>query len=98
MRFESDRRADCPSLDVLTAFYREEFLKHRECLEHQREYYSERAINDVEAALSRIISQLETLCATEGCDRLVSRLLRKLNAVTNLSAFSAGSDHPPIFH
>jgi hypothetical protein len=98
MRFESDRRAACPSLEVLTAFYREEFLKHRECLEHQREYYSERAISDVEAALSRIIAQLETLCATEGADRLVSTLLKKFNAVTNLSAFAAGSDHPSIFH
>jgi hypothetical protein len=96
MRLESDRRA-C-RLDVLTAFYKEEFLKHRECLEHQREYYSERAINDVEAALSRIIGQLEHLCASKDCNRVVSALLRKFNAVTNLSAFSAGSDHPSTFH
>jgi hypothetical protein len=98
MRCDSDRRAVCPSLDALTAFYREEFLKHRRCLEYQREYYSERAINDVEAALSRIIAQLEKLCATEGCDRLVSTLLRKFNAVTNLSAFTAVSDQPTVFH
>jgi hypothetical protein len=96
MRLESDRRS-C-RLDDLTAFYKEEFLKHRDCLERQREYYSERAINDVEEALSRIIGQLERLCASKDCNAVVSSLLRKFNAVTNLSAFSAGSDHPPIFH
>jgi hypothetical protein len=43
----------------LTDFYREEFLKHRRCLEEQREYYSDSAITSAEAALTRIISQLE---------------------------------------
>ena len=43
----------------LTDFYREEFLKHQRCLEQQREYYSDSAITPVEAALTRIISQIE---------------------------------------
>ncbi|MBA3819661.1 MAG: hypothetical protein H0X17_12265, partial [Deltaproteobacteria bacterium] len=34
-------------------FYREEFLKHRQCLALQREYFSERAIIDADAALAR---------------------------------------------
>ena len=45
----------------ITEFYREEFLKHRRCLEQQRAYYSEGAITDVETALAKIISQLEHL-------------------------------------
>ena len=72
----------------LTDFYREEFLKHRRCLEQQREYYSERAITEVEAALTRTLSQLEQLCRKDNADKVVSDLLRKFDVVTNLSAWS----------
>ena len=72
----------------LTDFYREEFLKHRRCLEQQREYYSDSAITSVEAALTRIISQLERLSATENADQVVSGLLRKFNVVTGLSGWT----------
>jgi hypothetical protein len=69
-------------------FYREEFVKHQRCLEMQREYFSERAIGDAEAALTRIMAQLEQLCTKEDADQLVSRLLRKFDLVTGLSAWS----------
>ena len=72
----------------LTEFYREEFLKHRRCLEEQREYYSVSAITSVEAALTRIISQLEQLSTKKDADRLVSSLLRQFNVVTGLSGWS----------
>jgi hypothetical protein len=72
----------------LTDFYREEFLKHRRCLEQQREYYSVGAITSVEAALTRIISQLEHLSAKEDADKVVSSLLRKFNVVTGLSSWT----------
>ena len=72
----------------LTDFYREEFLKHRRCLEQQREYYSDSAITSVEAALTRIISQLEHLSARENADQVVGRLLRKFNVVTGLSGWT----------
>jgi len=73
---------------TLTDFYREEFLKHRRCLEQQREYYSDSAITSVEAALTRIISQLEQLSTKKDADRLVSSLLRKFNVVTGLSGWT----------
>jgi hypothetical protein len=73
---------------ILAEFYREEFLKHQRCLEEQREYYSDSAIESVEEALTRIISQLEYLSAREGADQVVSRLLRKFNVVTRLSSWS----------
>ncbi len=73
---------------IRTAFYREEFLKHRQCLELQREYFSERAIRAVDAALGRIMQQLEELCSRENADEVVSRLLKKLDLVTNLSAWT----------
>lgn len=77
---------DVPS--ALTDFYREEFVKHRRCLELQREYYSEGAFTEVEAALTRIMQRLEHLCMQENADEVVSRLLRKLDVITNLSAWS----------
>ena len=69
-------------------FYRQEFLKHRECLARQREYFSERAITDADAALARVLGQLEQLCAKDDADQLIARLLRQFNAVTNLSGWS----------
>src|SRR5512134_3125816 len=74
--------------EVITNFYREEFLKHKRLLNRQREYYSERAITEVEAALARAIAQLEQLCHHDNADKVVSDLLRKLDVVTNLSAWS----------
>ena len=72
----------------MTDFYREEFLKHRQCLAQQREYYSERAITEADAAIARILNHLEHLCAKDDADKLMSGLLRKFDVVTGLSAWS----------
>lgn len=71
-----------------TDFYREEFLKHRRCLERQREFFSERAISEVECVLTRILVDLERLCCREDVDCHISELLRKLDLVTGLSGWS----------
>ncbi len=68
-------------------FYREEFVKYQKRLEQQREYYSERAISDMQAALARIMAQLEHLCAKSNADEVVSRLLREFDIATGLSAW-----------
>jgi hypothetical protein len=73
---------------VLADFYRAEFLRHRECLALQREYYSERAITDADGAIARILNQLENLCAKDDADQVMSTLLRKFDVVTNLSGWS----------
>src|SRR3954464_4374973 len=72
----------------LSDFYREEFLKHRQCLAQQREYYSERAITDADGAIARVLSELERLCAKDDADKVMSSLLRKFDVVTRLSAWS----------
>jgi hypothetical protein len=77
-----DPAAACPCTTILADFYREEFLKRQTRLRLQREYYSERAVASAEAALNRILAQLETLCAMDHADELVSRLLRCFDAVT----------------
>jgi hypothetical protein len=86
-------RAVAPSsggtdLGIVIDFYREEFLKHQECLLRQREYFSEHAITSVEAALSRILSQLDRLSAKEDADRVLGRLLRSFDVVTGLSGWT----------
>jgi hypothetical protein len=72
----------------LTAFFKEEFVKHHRCLDEQREYYSELAIIQAEDALSRILSELDQLSQREDACRVVERLLRKIDMVTNLSAWT----------
>lgn len=73
---------------ILIDFYREEFLKHQRCLQEQREYYSDSAIESVEDALTRIIAQVEHLSAKENADQVVSRLLWKFDVVTRLSSWT----------
>jgi hypothetical protein len=86
-RFVTDSRP-ISAQHPLTEFYREEFVKHRHCLQEQRAYYSERAIQDVEAALTKILGQLEQLCRSDDGAQVVSSLLKKFDVVTGLSAWS----------
>ena len=72
---------------VSTDFYRQELIKHRQCLAAQREYFSESAITDAERALSKVIGDLDRLCSQDDADQLISGLLRKFNAVTGLSGW-----------
>ena len=86
-RFVTDSRPTSAQ-HPLTEFYREEFKKHQQCLQRQRPYYSESAITDVEAALIRIMGQLEQLCSKDNADQVVSCILKKFDVVTGLSAWS----------
>lgn len=85
MRIVSDRHPAAPPATGPADFYREEFIKHQQCIQRQREYYSERAIHDMEEALSRVLSQLDTLCAKKNADQVVGKLLRTFDLVTGLS-------------
>ena len=76
------------SVPVLSDFYRQEFLKHRQCLARQREYYSERAITDADGAISRVLNELENLCVRDDADAVITSLLRKFDVVTGLSAWT----------
>lgn len=87
---DSGRVASAASISASSrvAFYREEFVKHQQCLEAQREYYSARAVAEVEQAIGQTMARLDQLCNHCDCDHIVSCLLRKLDQVTNLSAWS----------
>jgi hypothetical protein len=86
-RFVTDSRP-ISAQHPLTEFYRQEFVKHRRCLQQQRPYYSESAITDVEAALTKILAQLDQLCSCENANQVVSSLLKQFDVVTGLSAWS----------
>ena len=89
-RFLADSRpqADYPVFHSVSNFYREEFAKCKRCLEQQREFYSEGAVADAERALTKVMSELDHLCAKADADQVVSRLLRQFDVVTGLSAWS----------
>lgn len=86
-RFATDSRP-ISAQQPITEFYRQEFAKHHRCLQQHRPYFSEGAITDVEAALARIMAQLESMCLEDNVDELVSSLLKKIDIVTGLSAWS----------
>ena len=77
-----------PPCQCMVEFFREEFRKHHQCLERQREYYSEVAITQAEDALARILQQMEQLCQREDACELVGQLLRQFDVVTKLSAWT----------
>jgi hypothetical protein len=88
-RFLTDMRPQCdPVFHSLSNFYREEFVKCQRCLEKQREYYSERAIDDAEQALTRVMSDLDRLCTKADADQVVSRILQQFDSLAGLSAWS----------
>jgi hypothetical protein len=88
-RFLTDSRPPCePVFHSVSNFYREEFVKRQQRLEAQREFYSERAIHDVEQALVKVIAQLDRLCTRENADEVVGKLLRQFDVVAGLSAWT----------
>lgn len=77
-----------PGVSRLTDFYREEFLKHHQCLQAQREYYSAQAIDNAENALLKIIADLDRLSENANAEQVVAQLLKEFDVVTGLSAWS----------
>jgi hypothetical protein len=82
-----DRVLSAP-VSLRSDFYREEFIRHRECLKKQREYFSERAITDADHALALVLGHLDQLCAQDDAAQVMGQLLRKFNALTGLSGWS----------
>ena len=82
-----DRVLSAP-VTIASDFYRQEFIRHRECLKQQREYFSERAITEADHALALVLGHLDQLCAKDDAAQVMGQLLRKFNAVTGLSSWS----------
>ena len=77
-----------PSVSSLAEFYREEFLKHHQRLEAQREYFSTQAIDNAQNALLKIIADLDRLSEEANAEHVVAQLLKEFDVVTGLSGWS----------
>ena len=78
---------------IREAFIREELMRHRQCLHAQSEHFSPRAVAQVDQAIRHTLEHLGELCGHCDCERIVSCLLRQLDQVTNLSAWSDPKTH-----
>jgi hypothetical protein len=67
-------------------FYKEEFLRHKCRLESQRSFFAEKTYEEIESVLNRIIDEMERICEVENFEELASRLLHRIDVVTNLSS------------
>ncbi len=78
------------TLDVkrkqISEFYREEFLRHKSRLEHQRPFFAEKTYDEIESVLNRILDEIDRICEVENFEELASHLLHRIDVVTNLSA------------
>jgi hypothetical protein len=82
------RPPSAPLWSVQVEFYRQELIKHKRCLQIQREYYSERAITNAEHALNRLLSNLDRLCRQKDAEQVMGDLLKQFDIVTGLSGWS----------
>ena len=69
----------------ISDFYREEFIRHKTRLEHQRPFVADKTYEEMGSALDRIIAEMDKICEVENFDKLASHLLQRFNVVTNLS-------------
>ncbi|MEW6319842.1 MAG: hypothetical protein AB1635_02010 [Acidobacteriota bacterium] len=98
-RFLTDREVPSPraSFPITAAcpiaeFYRQEFIRLHRCLQAHRDAFTPQAVNSVEAALVRVIAEIDKLSRAEGADLVVARLLKEFGVVARLAGWSDG--HP----
>ena len=69
----------------ISDFYRDEFIRHKIRLEHQRPFVADSKFEEIETALDRIITEIDRICESENFEALASHLLHRFDVVTNLS-------------
>ena len=69
-------------------FYRQQLYRHWQCVDQQREYYSDKAIADIARALSKLLLRVDSLCDDERGHKVVAQLLCEIDGVTRLSTWS----------
>lgn len=63
-------------------------MRCQQTLDEQRECFSERAIEDMERALRRVMAELDRLCATQDANTVVAELLREFNISAGLFSWT----------
>ena len=77
-----------PVLVSSSDFYREEVLRCQQCLDAQRDCYSEQTLHEVEEALTRVMARLDQLCGSPEAEEVVGRLLRHFDVAAGLMNWS----------
>lgn len=73
-------------------FYREEFLKHKHRLESQKDFYSEKTFQELDAALDKIIAEMDNISKLDHFSELAGHLLAKIDFITHLSDSPSGQN------
>jgi len=70
----------------ISDFYRQEFIRHKSRLEHQRDFFAEKTYNEIELALDKVIHDIDKIAQVDNFEELASHLLYRIDVVTSLSA------------
>jgi len=69
----------------ISEFYRQEFIRHRSRLEHQRTFFVEQTYEEIESVLDKIIHEMDKISQVNNFEELASHLLYRIDTVTSLS-------------
>lgn len=71
----------------ISDFYREEFLRHKSRLETQKSFFADEEVyGQVEAALDRIIEEIDKMSQADNFQELAGHLLERIDVITSLSS------------
>ena len=77
----------------ISDFYRQEFIRHKSRLEHQRTFFAEQTYEEIESVLDKIIDEMDKISQVDNFEELASHLLYRIDIVTSLSASQVGPSY-----
>lgn len=69
----------------ISAFYKEEFIRHKSRLETQKTFFSDETYLEIEAVLNKIINEIDKMSQVDNFEELAGHLLARIDVVTSLS-------------
>ncbi len=70
----------------ISAFYKEEFIRHKSRLETQKTFFSDETYIEIEAVLNKIIKEIDKMSQVDNFEELAGHLLARIDVVTSLSS------------
>ena len=71
--------------EVITDFYREEFMRHKSRLETQKTFFSDETYVEIESVLDKIIDEIDKMAQVDNFEELAGHLLQRIDVVTRMS-------------
>lgn len=69
----------------ISAFYKEEFIRHKSRLETQKTFFSNETYVEIETVLNKIIDEIDKMSQVDNFEELAGHLLARIDVVTSLS-------------